>query len=144
MIVKPNIFNTDKIFFWKLSVLEGGIMQMKCILFALLVAIPCFAAEDSVLTDKDLYVLSDEKMMGKRFKGVATVLIARSQPLVYFNAPIIEESERNGRTAHLISRVPESDFAKIKIGTKLEIESMIVDQGYGALMMYVYTVRISD
>ena len=117
---------------------------MKKILIILICTCTSYAQE-AVLTENDILVkggIAVEKMMGRKFKGVATVEIVRSVPLVYFVAPMMEQGEKNGRTAHLISLAPESVFEKIEVGSKIEIESMIVDQGYGAIMMYVYSMKI--
>ena len=116
---------------------------MKNILIILIFSCAVYA-EEAILLESDILVkggIPVEKMMGRKFKGIATVEIVRSTPLVYFGAPMMEH-EKNGRTAHLISIAPESYFEKIQVGTKIEIESMIVDQGYGAIMMYVYSMKI--
>lgn len=119
---------------------------MKFMLLIIIFARSTFAEEDVILTENEIGESSGiavEEMIGKKFKGVAIVEIVRSVPLVYFNVPKMEKGE-NGRAAHLISLVPDSSFEKLKIGTKIEIEAMIVDQGYGAIMMYVYSVKIIE
>lgn len=83
------------------------------------------------------------QLLGRRFTGIATVDILRDQPLVFFTAPDSRNAGREERirAAHLISGSPSSYFAGLREGGKVKVEAMIVEEGYGALFMYVYSAE---